>query len=147
MSGNSFTLGKHVLHPFGLLERFGRVAVELDTDRPLSRGDESELRRVGADGRRLGEAVPGARALERVREDAALAVVDRLVALAVAHGDGVDDVLPRVRGDRIGRDVEEVSLRALADLGPTRRSTVDPGHEQAEGAGKDHRAAASIHDW
>src|SRR5688500_2649168 len=103
MSGNSFTLGKHVLHPFGLLEQLARVAVDLDTDRALARGRQSELRRVGADGRRLGEAGPGTRALERVREDAALAVVDRRVALAVAHGDGVDDVLPRVRG--IGSDV------------------------------------------
>src|SRR5215212_8983051 len=118
-SGCPWTLLQYVLHPLGLLERLGGIAVELDADRPLSGGDEAQLRRVRAHRGRLGEAVVGARALERVREDASLAVVDRLAALAVAHRDRVDHVFPGVRRDGIRRDVEEVRLAPLPDLRAT----------------------------
>src|SRR5512146_1029763 len=147
MSGGPWTLLQHVLHPLGLLERLGGIAVELDADRPLARGDEAKLRRVRADGRRLREPVVGPRTVQGVGEDAALARLDRLTTLAVADRHRVDDVLARVRRDRVGGDVEQIALTALTDLRTARRSAVGPHDEEAERAGEEHTARPRAHDW
>src|SRR3954454_10892993 len=100
-------LFEHVLHPLGLLERLRGIAVKLDADCPLARLHVAQLALIRADCGRLDEAVVGARALERVREDASLARLDGLARLTILHRDRVQDILSSMRRDGIGRDVEE----------------------------------------
>src|SRR5436190_12403977 len=69
------------------------VAAKLNGHRPLARRNEGQHRVIGPDFRSIAEAVPRFRAGAVAGEQAALAVLDRLMRLAVAHRHLVRDRL------------------------------------------------------
>src|SRR5690349_14225698 len=121
--------------------------MELNADRPLPCRDEPQLGRVGADAWPLLEAVVGAGTLERVGEDASFARLDGLAALTIAHRHRVLDVLASVRRNRIGGDVEQIRLAALADLGAARRPAVGAREKGAKRGDEKRTARRGPHDW
>src|SRR3982750_2759412 len=146
-SGSPAPFLEHVLHPLSLLERLRGIAVELNPDRPLPRRDESQLRGVRPDGCPFPESGVRTGAFERVGEDAALARLDRLSGLTIAHRHRVDDVLASMWRDRIGCDVEQVGLAPLPDLRAARRPTVGTRDERADRSDEERTARREHHDW
>ena len=142
-------LVEHVLHPLGLLEWLGGIAVELDADRPLPR-----RRRIAASPCRCRPPAPSrsrrrcARPRACWRRCGPSPVSIGWPRLPVAHRHRVDDVLARVRRDRIGRDGEQIRLAALADLRTARRPAVGADHERAPSVRRQqHAARRRAHDW
>src|SRR5215204_1110357 len=79
--------GADRLHEVHALERRERVATELQSDRPVARGDEVEGGDVRAQLGRGEQPVPRALVVEALGEQTSLAPLDELPRALVAHDD------------------------------------------------------------